>query len=80
MVAWVPGHGVLHGLLLAAECGRGPQVRFLTSCLPELVSHTVAPWVWTWMAALFLQYMGERASLRAMLGTASSVLLRISIV
>ena len=79
LVARMPAHGVLHGLLIASGCGRGPQVRFLRSCLPELVSNAVAPWVWAWMAALFMQYVGERTDVRAMLGTASSVLLRLHI-
>ena len=72
-------HGVLHGLLLAAGCGRGPHVRFLQACLPELVPNTIKPWVWGWTTALFLPYVTERCDLRSLLGTASSVLLRISI-
>ena len=70
---------MLHGLMLAADCARGPQVRFLRTCLPELAPSALSSWVGTWFSALFVQYVDERAGLRAMLGTASSVLLRIDI-
>ena len=78
-VAREPAHGVLHGLLLAAGCGRGPHVKFLRSCLPELASTALTNWVGTWMTAVFLQYVSERGELRALLGTASAVLLSIDI-
>ena len=62
-VALRAGHGILHGMLLAVNCGRGPHVRFLKTCAQEL----------------FLQYVEDRCDLRGLLGTASSVLLNISI-
>ena len=78
-VALRAGHGILHGMLLAADCGRGPHVRFLTSCAPQLLRNDIAPWVWRWLTALFLQYVEDRCDLRGLLGTVSSVLLDISI-
>ena len=69
----------MNGMLIAAGCGRGPHVRFLTSCAPELLRNDVRPWVWRWLTALFLQYVEDRCDLRGLLGTASSVLLNISI-
>ena len=79
LVSRHPAHGVLHGLLLTAGCGRGPHVRFLQSRLPELVPNAIKPWVRGWMTALFLPYVRERCDLRSLLGTASFVLLRINI-
>ena len=79
LVTRLPEHGALRGLLLAADCGRGPQARFLRASLPHLVTNTVASWVWAWMTALFVQYVCDRASLRALLVTASSVVLRINL-
>ena len=79
IVSRQPAHGVLQGMLLAAGCGRGPHVRFLRSCLPELASTALTNWVGAWMTAVFLQYVSERGDMRALLGTASSVLLGIDI-
>ena len=79
LVARFPEDGALHGLLLAAGCARGAEVSFLRDCLPELVDNAVANWVWTWVAALFVQYVSDRAPLRAKLGTAFSEVLRISL-
>ena len=78
-VALQPDHGILQGMLLATGCGRGPRARFLRSCIPELLSNDVAGWVWYWLTALFLQYVGGRSDMRGMLGTAASVLLRVDI-
>ena len=78
-VALRAGHGILHGMLLAADCGRGPHVSFLRSRVPELLCNDIRPWVWRWLTALFLQYVEDRCDLRGLLGTASSVLLNISI-
>ena len=79
MVALHRYHGILHGMLLAADCGRGPHVSFLRSRVPELLCNDIRPWVWRWLTALFLQYVEDRCDLRGLLGTASSVLLNISI-
>ena len=78
-VALRAGHGILHGMLIAAGCGRGPHVSLVSSRVPVLLSNDVRPWVWRWLTALFLQYMKYRCDLRGLLGTASSVLLDISI-
>ena len=77
-VALRAGHGILHGMLLAADCGRGPHVRFLRSPMPKLLCEDIRPWVWRWLTALFLQYVEDRCDLRGLLGTASSVLFNIS--
>ena len=47
--------------------------------LPELLCNDIRTWVWRWLTALFLQYVEDRCDLRGLLGTASSVLLNISI-
>ena len=78
-VALRAGHGILHGMLLAADCGRGPHVSFLRSRVPELLCNDIRPWVWRWLTALFLQYVDDRCGLKGLLGTASSVLLDSSI-
>ena len=79
IVALRAGHGILHGMLLAANCGRGPHVRFLMSPMPKRLCEDIRPWVWRWLTALFLQYVEDRSDLRSLLGTATSVLFNISI-
>ena len=79
-VALRAGHGILHGMLIAAGCGRGPHVSLLSSRVPRLLSNDVRPWVWRWLTAVFLQYVKDRCDMRGLLGTAASVLLNISIV
>ena len=78
-VALQPDHGILHGVLLAAGCGRGPRVRCLRSCAPEILSNDITGWVWYWLTALFLQHVKGRSDLRSMLGAAASVLLHVDI-
>ena len=78
-VALRAGHGILHGMLIAAGCGRGPHVSLLSSRVPRLLSNDVRPWVWRWLTAVFLQYVKDRCDLRGLLGTAASVLPNISI-
>ena len=77
-VALKASHGILHGMLLAANCGRGPHVRFLMSPMPKRLCEDIRPWVWRWLTALFLQYVNDRSDLRGLLGTATSVLFNIS--
>jgi hypothetical protein len=77
IVAMRADHGILHGMLLAAECCRGPHVSFLWSRSPELLFGDIRPWVLRWLTAIFLQYVGDRSDLRGLVGTSSSVYLRI---
>ena len=79
LVARLPEHGALHGLLLAAGCARGKELRFFQNCLPELGSNAPANWVWTWMAALFVQYVSDRAPLNVMMGVFLSEVLSINL-
>ena len=67
-------HGVLHGMFITANCGRGAHVElFRRTQIPRILSAEVPLWVWRWFIALFSQYTRDRPDLRSLIGTAASV-------
>ena len=61
-VALSGNHGTLHGMLIAAECGRGPLARSLRSRSLWRYAGGISrwtPWVWRWIIAIFLQYVRD---------------------
>ena len=78
-VALQADDGILHGMLIAAGCGRGPHVALLRTRVPNLLGSRVREWVWRWLVAVFLEYVKDRSDFRSLLGTAASVVLNINI-
>ena len=74
VVAQHGSHGVLHGMFITANCGRGAHVElFRRTGIPRILSEEIPLWVWRWFIALFSQYTRDRTDLRSFKGTAASV-------
>ena len=80
-VAMQPEHGCLSGLLIAANVGRSPHVRLVTSMeFIRLTRDLQWEWVWRWLIAVFLQYVQHRCELPGLKNTARSAWSEIFII
>ena len=69
-------HGVLEGMFMAADIARGPRARFINANLPaqffmwaEERTLRLRRGRWRWAAAIFLQFVSERADFRGLCGS-----------